>query len=99
MNVNLGSMPMMCAALEMGNPSQAIKSHVDSDDLQKLEVIDNLGRTQQANHINESGLYALILGSTKVTMPHRGQQELCLAFEHITRLTAGKDRHPFTRFK
>ena len=55
----------VCYALEMGNPSQAIKSHVDGDDLQKLEVIDNLGRTQRANHVNESGLYALILGSTK----------------------------------
>ena len=55
----------VCDALEMGNPSQAIKSHVDSDDLQKLEVIDSLGRTQRANHVNESGLYALILGSTK----------------------------------
>lgn len=55
----------VCDALEMVNPSQAIKSHVDADDLQKLEVIDNLGRTQRANHVNESGLYALILGSTK----------------------------------
>jgi len=55
----------VCDALEMGNPSQAIKSHVDGDDLQKLEVTDNLGRTQRANHVNESGLYALILGSTK----------------------------------
>lgn len=55
----------VCDALEMGNPSQAIKSHVDADDLQKLEVIDNLGRTQRANHVNESGLYGLILGSTK----------------------------------
>lgn len=55
----------VCEALEMGNPSQAIKSHVDTDDLQKLEVIDNLGRAQRANHVNESGLYALILGSTK----------------------------------
>ena len=55
----------VCDSLEMGNPSQAIKSHVDADDLQKLEVIDNLGRTQRANHVNESGLYALILGSTK----------------------------------
>jgi len=55
----------VCDALEMGNPSQAIKSHVDGDDLQKLEVIDNLGRTQRANHVNESGLYALIIGSTK----------------------------------
>ena len=30
-----------------------------------MEVIDSLGRTQRANHVNESGLYALILGSTK----------------------------------
>ena len=37
----------VCDALEMGNPSQAIKSHVDADDLQKLEVIDSLGRTQR----------------------------------------------------
>lgn len=55
----------VCEALELGNPSQAIKSHVDVDDLQKMEVIDSLGRPQRANHVNESGLYALILGSTK----------------------------------
>ena len=55
----------VCDALDIANPSQAIKSHVDADDLQKLEVIDSLGRTQRANHVNESGLYALILGSTK----------------------------------
>ncbi|AAF84472.1 phage-related protein [Xylella fastidiosa 9a5c] len=55
----------VCAVLEFGNAHQAIESHVDVDDLQKLEVIDTLGRTQRANHINESGLYALIMGSTK----------------------------------
>lgn len=55
----------VCNVLDMGNPSQAMKSHVDPDDLQKLEVIDVLGRPQRANHVNESGLYALILGSTK----------------------------------
>jgi prophage antirepressor-like protein len=55
----------VCQVLELGNPSQAIKTHVDGDDLQKMEVIDNLGRAQRANHVNEYGLYALILGSTK----------------------------------
>ena len=55
----------ICSVLEFGNPRQAIESHVDPDDVQKLDVIDNLGRTQRANHVNESGLYALILGSTK----------------------------------
>ena len=54
----------VCNALEMGNPSQAIKSHVDAEDLQKLETLTAGGRQRQ-NHVNESGLYALILGSTK----------------------------------
>jgi prophage antirepressor-like protein len=54
----------VCDALEMGNPSQAIKSHVESEDLQKLETLTAGGRQRQ-NHVNESGLYALILGSTK----------------------------------
>lgn len=55
----------VCEALEFANPRQAVGSHVDGDDVQKLDTTDNLGRTQQANHINESGLYALIFGSTK----------------------------------
>ncbi|CAJ3062373.1 BRO domain-containing protein [Burkholderia pseudomallei] len=55
----------VCAVLEFGNPRQAIESHVDDDDVQKLDTIDALGRTQRTNHVNESGLYALILGSTK----------------------------------
>ncbi|MCG9060200.1 hypothetical protein LH452_15055 [Laribacter hongkongensis] len=54
----------VCDALEMGNPSQAIKSHVDGDDLQKLETLTPGGRQRQ-NHVNESGLYSLIFGSTK----------------------------------
>jgi hypothetical protein len=32
----------VCAALELGNPSQALKSHVDGDDLTKRDVIDSL---------------------------------------------------------
>lgn len=55
----------VCNALEMGNPRQAIESHVDDDDVQKLDAIDSLGRSQQANHVNEPGLYALIFGSRK----------------------------------
>jgi prophage antirepressor-like protein len=53
----------VCDALGVGNPSRAITSRVDTGDLQKLEVIDNLGRTQRVDHVNESGLGALILGS------------------------------------
>lgn len=55
----------VCAVLQFGNARQALESHVDADDVQKLDTIDSLGRTQRANHVNESGLYALILGSTK----------------------------------
>ena len=55
----------VCAALELTNPWKAVADHVDPDDLTKREVIDSLGRTQEANYVNESGLYALIFGSTK----------------------------------
>ncbi|WP_196484594.1 BRO-N domain-containing protein, partial [Xylella fastidiosa] len=55
----------VCSILEFGNPRQAIESHADVEDVQKLDAIDNLGRTRQTNHINESGLYSLIMGSTK----------------------------------
>ncbi len=55
----------VCEALQLGNARQALESHVDADDVQKLDTIDSLGRTQRANHVNESGMYALILGSTK----------------------------------
>lgn len=55
----------VCEALELGNARQALESHVDADDVQKLDTIDSLGRTQQANHVNESGLYTLIFGSKK----------------------------------
>ena len=55
----------VCEALELGNARQALESHVDADDVQKLDTTDNLGRKQLTNHINESGLYALIFGSRK----------------------------------
>lgn len=53
-----------CAALDLGNPRQALDSHVDSEDVQKMDTLTPGGRQRQ-NHVNESGLYALILGSTK----------------------------------
>ena len=55
----------VCEALELGNARQALESHVDDDDVQKLDTTDNLGRKQLTNHVNESGLYALIFGSRK----------------------------------
>lgn len=55
----------VCAALELANPRDALAKHVDSDDVAKRDVIDSLSRVQLASFINESGLYALTLGSTK----------------------------------
>ena len=55
----------VCAALELGNARDALAKHVDSDDVAKRDTTDNLGRQQLTNHVNESGLYALIFGSRK----------------------------------
>lgn len=54
----------VCQALEMGNPRQAIDSHVDPEDVQKLDTL-TAGGAQQVNYVNLSGLYALIFGSKK----------------------------------
>lgn len=53
----------ICAALGFSNSRDAVSNHVDSDDVAKCDIIDNLGRTQKTTFINESGLYSLIFGS------------------------------------
>lgn len=64
----------LATALGFGNPRQAISTHVDNDDLQKLDIacdvqeLDGTSKarkTQKVNFVNESGMYALIFGSTK----------------------------------
>lgn len=55
----------ICEVLGFGNPRDAVARHVDEDDVGKRDTIDNLGRKQLTNHVNESGMYALIFGSTK----------------------------------
>lgn len=50
-------------ALGYAKPRNAIDTHVDPDDALKQGVTDSMGRTQEMTIINESGLYALILGS------------------------------------
>lgn len=55
----------ICSILGFANARQAIDTHVDIEDVQKLDTLTPGGRQQQ-NHVNESGLYALILGSTKL---------------------------------
>ena len=53
----------VCGILGYSNPRKALADHVDPDDVTKRDAIDEIGRTQQTNHVNESGLYALIFGS------------------------------------
>ena len=53
----------VCKALGYANPRKAVADHVGEDDLTKRATIDNLGRTQTASFVNESGLYSLIFGS------------------------------------
>ena len=54
----------ICAALEMGNARQALETHVDAEDVQQMDTLTSGGK-QLTNHVNESGLYALIFGSRK----------------------------------
>ena len=53
----------VCKALGFGNPYQAMKEHIDVEDICKQEIVDSLNRKQEVNCVNESGLYALIFGS------------------------------------
>ena len=53
----------VCDALGYKKTRNAIAQHVDEGDALKQGLIDSLGREQKAIFINESGLYALILGS------------------------------------
>ena len=54
----------VCAALELTNPHKALADHVDREDLTQREALTS-GGLQKLNHVNESGLYALIFGSRK----------------------------------
>ena len=53
----------VCGALGYLNPRKALADHVYEDDVTKRYTIDTLGRQQESNFVNESGLYALIFGS------------------------------------
>lgn len=92
----------ICKALGFGNPYQAIKDHVDQDDLCKQEITDSMGRKQEVNCVNESGMYALIFGSklpsakrfkrwvTSEVLPairKSGQYSVCAKNAHVETIT------------
>jgi len=55
----------VCAALGYANPHTTLSSHIDSGNVIKQKVTDAIGRKQYTNHINELGLYTLILNGAK----------------------------------
>jgi anti-repressor protein len=54
----------ICRALGLGNATMAL-TKLDDDDLNSIEVIDSMGRTQQARTVNEAGMYLLVMRSDK----------------------------------
>lgn len=54
----------VCRVLEIGNPSDVAK-RLDADDLDSVEVIDSMGRTQRAHAVTESGVIDVTLDSRK----------------------------------
>ena len=52
----------ICKALEISNPSQA-KTRLNADGVITNEVIDGIGRKQNANFVNEPNMYKLIFQS------------------------------------
>jgi anti-repressor protein len=55
----------VCKILDIKNVSDC-KGRLNRDGVVNTDTIDNLGRTQQANFINESNLYKVIFQSRKV---------------------------------
>lgn len=54
----------VCEILGFGNPRQALASHVDEEDVQKMDTLTSGGK-QSLSYVNESGLYDLVFGSKK----------------------------------
>ncbi|HHD4468690.1 TPA: phage antirepressor KilAC domain-containing protein [Streptococcus pyogenes] len=53
-----------CQILELSNPRKTIE-RLNKDGVTTSDIIDSLGRTQQANFINESNFYKLVFQSRK----------------------------------
>ena len=56
----------VCEALDYKNSREALRKHVDADDVTKRDAIVNTGLGDyqtEINYINESGRYSLIFGS------------------------------------
>ena len=54
----------VCGALELGNARQALETHVDAEDVQKLAT-PTPGGLQKLNHINERGVLNMLIKSQR----------------------------------
>lgn len=54
----------LCKVLDLGNPSM-VAARIDPDALSTAEVIDSMGRRQQASVVTEAGMYEVVLLSRK----------------------------------
>lgn len=54
----------VCDILELNQPSR-VKERLNKDGVTTIKVIDNMGRLQETNFINESNLYKVIFQSRK----------------------------------
>jgi prophage antirepressor-like protein len=54
----------LCKVLDLSNPSM-VADRLNPDDLSTTEVIDSMGRRQQARIVNESGMYETVFMSRK----------------------------------
>lgn len=54
----------LCRVLDIANPSM-VADRIDADALSTAEVIDSMGRTQQARIVSEPGMYEVIFLSRK----------------------------------
>lgn len=52
----------VCKVLDIAN-TRNVAERIDQDGVRKTDVIDSMGRTQQANAVNEPGLYEVIIRS------------------------------------
>lgn len=54
----------LCRVLDLGNPSM-VAQRLDPDALSLAEVIDSIGRRQQAHAVTEAGMYEVVIRSDK----------------------------------
>ncbi len=54
----------LCRVLDLSNPTM-VADRLDADALSTAEVIDSMGRTQQATIVSEPGMYAVVFMSRK----------------------------------